>query len=117
MSKRVKIVNFIIKKFLDGKRGKVSDDSHTFDELYRDRAHLFAAVCNQNPDSAWKSKLHSDGTMFNGYFIVGIETEYGQFTYHYEMRYWDLYKVKEIKNAPEWDGHTSSDIYRIHKIS
>ena len=44
--------------------------------------------------------------MFDGYFIVGINTKKGQTTYHYEMKYWDLFNVKEVENAPEYDGHT-----------
>lgn len=87
---------------------KISDGSHTFGELYDHRAKLFSIICNQNFiwENAWKSRLHDDGTMFDGYFIVGIETPKGQATYHYEMKYWDLFHIKELDNAPIWDGHT-----------
>lgn len=89
--------------------GEVSDGYHTFNELYRHRAYLFATVVNQNPEIAWKSKKHDDGTMFDGMFIVGIETEYGQATYHYDLELWDLYNCKELNYAPKWDGHTADD--------
>lgn len=89
--------------------GKVSDGDHTFDELYRHRCILFAALINANPDVSWKSKLHSDGTMFDNYFIVGINTFGGQATYHYSMEYWELFKCKELERAPLWDGHTPED--------
>ena len=86
----------------------ISDGQHTFGELYEHRAKLFSVICNQESNSqrAWKSRLHEDGSMFTGYFIVGIETPEGQATYHYEMRYWDLFNVKELEKAPKWDGHT-----------
>lgn len=89
----------------------ISDGAHTFGELYDHRAKLFSVICNQDfiCEDAWKSKLHSDGTMFPGYFIVGIDTPKGQATYHYELKYWNLFKVKELDNAPKWDGHTPNE--------
>lgn len=86
----------------------ISDGQHTFGDLYDHRAKLFSVICNQEgiSEKAWKSTLHHDGTMFPNYFIVGIETPKGQATYHYEMRYWDLFNVKELQKAPIWDGHT-----------
>ena len=45
--------------------------------------------------------------MFDGMFIVGIKTPYGQATYHYDIDpYWDMFDVFEYDRAPEWDGHT-----------
>lgn len=99
--------------------GDFSDGYHTFNELYHHRAVLFSALCNMMPEKAWKSKLHDAGDMFDGMFIVGIETEQGQATYHYDIEpYWDMFKVKELERAPKWDGHTPSDaIERIGTIS
>ena len=51
--------------------------------------------------------------MYDGYFIVGIETPLGQYSYHYKKEYWHLFDVKEIPNAPEWDGHKPEDIGRL----
>lgn len=98
--------------------GEFSDGYHTFNELYHHRAVLFSVICNMMPEKAWKSKLHNTGDMFNGMFIVGIETEQGQATYHYRVDpYWDIFKVKELERAPEWDGHTPADaIQRIGNI-
>lgn len=95
--------------------GSQSDGYHTFDELYDQRAVLFAALCRAYPDKAWRSKLHHDGTMFDGgYFIVGIETIKGQYTYHYKLNRWDLYDCcKTLDRAPEWDGHTDKDVERL----
>jgi hypothetical protein len=47
--------------------------------------------------------------MFDGMFIAGIHTPNGESTYHCEMKYWDLFKVKEIDNAPEWDGYSPEE--------
>jgi len=93
--------------------GKVSDRFHTFDELYYHRMILFSIICNQDKNNSWKSKLHSDGTMFEGYFIVGILTRQGQYTYHYKLEYWDLFEVEVFEKAPEWDGHKPEDIGRL----
>lgn len=86
--------------------GAVSDGDHTFSELYHHRAILTAAAFNAHPEMAWKSKQHHDGTMYDGYFICGVNTVCGQATYHYALEYWDLFKVPELDRAPEWDGHT-----------
>lgn len=92
--------------------GEVSDGYHTFNELYAHRTALFAAICNHMPQIAWKSKKHSDGTMFDGMFIAGINTCNGQITYHCDMKYWLIFRIKELDTAPEFDGHTSDDVLR-----
>ena len=95
----------------------VTDGDHTFCELYHHRTILFAALCNAYPDKSWVSKLHDDHTMYDGYFIAGIETRYGQATYHCSLDYWDLFdKVNHLDTAPKFDGHSSSvAINRIAK--
>ena len=95
----------------------ISDGYHTFGELYEHRAKLFAVICNSHKTKSWKSKLHHDGTMYPGMFIVGINTPTGQATYHYRLEQWELFRVKELKKAPEWDGHTPKEaIDRILSI-
>lgn len=87
--------------------GDTSDGYHTFDELYDHRARLFSVIVRDYRDRAWKSRLHHDGTMYEGMFIVGVETPKGQATYHYDIDpYWDIFDCKELVRAPEWDGHT-----------
>ena len=88
----------------------ISDGYHTFDNLYFQRCILFAFICNQNKNISWKSKKHDDGSMYDNYFIVGIDTPKGSYTYHYHMQYWDYFKIKELKKAPKWDGHTEADV-------
>ena len=98
--------------------GETSDGYHTFNELYHHRAVLFSVIVANYPDRAWKSKKHHDGTMYNGMFIVGIDTPDGQATYHYDIDpYWDMFKCRVLDNAPEWDGHTPAQaIERIGKL-
>ena len=98
--------------------GETSDGYHTFNELYHHRAVLFSVIVANYPDKAWKSKKHHDGTMYNGMFIVGIDTPDGQATYHYDVDpYWDMFKCRVLDNAPEWDGHTPAQaIERIGKL-
>lgn len=92
---------------------QISDGYHTFEELYYHRMLLFSVICNTYKQHSWKSRLHKDGTMYDNYFIVGITTEEGDYTYHYHLDSWDYFKVKEIPTAPEWDGHKPEDITRL----
>ena len=90
--------------------GDTSDGYHTFNELYHHRAVLFSVIVRDHQELAWKSMRHHDGTMYEGMFIVGIETPKGQATYHYDIDpYWDMFDCKELDLAPEWDGHTPDD--------
>lgn len=92
----------------------ISDTFHTFESLYFQRLILFATICKKNKDKAYRSKLHADGTMFTDYFIVGIETPRGNYTYHYHKQYWGYFKdIKILDKAPEWDGHTEQDVTRL----
>ena len=93
--------------------GEVSDGYHTFNELYHHRMVLFAVICNTYKDKAWKSWKHHDGDMYDDYFIVGITTDKGDYSYHYHKDNWDKFDVKELENAPAWDGHIPNDIDRL----
>ena len=96
--------------------GEFSDGYHTFNSLYHQRAVLFAAIVNMNPDVSFKSKKHADGKKCfdsDNWFIVGVMTPEGNYTYHYEMKYWDMFKCEEVDQAPEWDGHTDADVERV----
>ena len=98
--------------------GETSDGYHTFNELYHHRAVLFSVIVRAFPDRAWKARKHHDGSMYDGMFIVGIETPDGQATYHYDIKpYWYMFECKELEYAPEWDGHTSAQaIDRIGQL-
>ena len=100
--------------------GELSDGYHTFNSLYHQRAVLFAALVDAYPGLSWKSKKHSDGSYcFDSdgkWFIVGIDTPRGSYTYHYEIKYWDMFNCKELERAPEWDGHTDKDVERLRSL-
>lgn len=111
---------------------EVSDGHHTMSELYNHRHALFAALVkiydnyitplsNGARIKCWKSRLHSDGTMFDGWFIAGIimrehnfdanaSVKESQISYHLPLAWWNKFNVMEIPNAPVWDGHTSNDV-------
>lgn len=121
--------------------GKVSDGYHTIAELYDHRIRLYLSlaklrakmehetdmpsVCWCKPrvevvingtitvhDYPYRSKLHADGSAFDGWFILGLTREPGkQITYHLPISYWDEAEFAEtLDKAPEWDGHTSADV-------
>ena len=93
--------------------GETSDGDHTCNELDHHRAVLFSVIVKAFSDRAWKARKHHDGTMYDGMFIVGIETPDGQASYHYDIKpYWDMFECKELEYAPEWDGHTPDDAIR-----
>ncbi len=109
----------------EGDHLEVSDGYHTFDELYDHRITLYFSLCHQlfrlrNFTEyfndiwipIWRSKLHSDGSEFEGWFILGIYKEKGkQITYHLPIEKWEETNFAEtLEKAPEWDGHTSGDV-------
>lgn len=98
--------------------GETSDGYHTFNELYHHRAVLFSVIVKAFQEKAWKARLHHDGTMYDGMFIVGIDTPEGQASYHYDIDpYWDMFECRELERAPEWDGHTPAQaIERIGRL-
>ena len=101
----------------------ISDGYHTMHELYQHRMALNIALFNllENTHRAYviKSKLHSDGTMFEGgYFIVmAVFHNIGQISYHYLLKHWDKFRIPEVERAPKYDGHSSVDVLeRLEKI-
>ena len=91
--------------------GDLSDGFHTFNSLYEQRMILFAALVKAYKDKSWKSYRHEDGEYCfgGGWFIVGIDTPEGSYTYHYENRYWDMFDCVDLPRAKHWDGHTEAD--------
>lgn len=95
---------------------QVSDGYHTFEELYTFRMLYNAAMFNLLPRHirVIKSKRHNDGEeCFGGsWFIVQAKLPTGQISNHYEMKYWDLFKIPEVEIADPWDGHTPQDVIK-----
>lgn len=96
---------------------QIKDDYHTMDELYDHRTMLFAILCKVYRQRSWKSKRHSDGSFEEGWFIAGMDTPYGQVTYHQKMEFWNLFTCKELDKAPLYDGHTSDDVLERLKLT
>lgn len=74
--------------------------STAFTELHALRYALFIVLCHECSDRAWKSLLHKDGTMFDDYFIAGIDLPCGSVSYHLPIELWGLVKVTELPSAP-----------------
>lgn len=107
-----RIVSHTFTAMDDNTHLEVSDEYHSMSELYQHRMALSIALFH-----AWKrdfecvkSKLHADGTMFEGYFIVMAITPYGQISYHYKLEHWDKFDLFEVERTPKWDGHNSLDV-------
>lgn len=114
----------------------ISDGYHTFDELYDHRITLYISLCkakqgwvylpgirNMTKDGydkiIWRSKLHSDGTNYKGWFILGINRKKGeQISYHVPLNRWgDTEFAETLQKVPKFDGHTSNDVLkRIKKL-
>jgi len=96
--------------------GKFSDGYHTFDELYAHRTELFLALCRWvnafGTESPWRSKLHSDGSAIEGWFVAGIGYAPGkQISYHLPLAKWGACEfMQTFERAPEYDGHTPADV-------
>lgn len=97
----------------------MSDGYHTITDLYEHRFALYLALAREmarNPQHqhlpVWRSLLHSDGTSFPGWFVLGIGTEAGQqITYHLPLSQWDQTEFAETHDrAPAFDGHSSKDV-------
>ncbi len=93
--------------------GKISDGYHTFDELYKHRCLLFRIVARNyhNPNMVYR--FHH----YDGWFCLGIETPWGQVSYHLPESEWEKCAFAQ-ERQPEFDGHTSADVLeRLKKIA
>lgn len=115
-------------------KGEISDGYHTFNELYDHRITLYIALLKSKAEESdeytgtarynngeiWMSKSHSDGSIWDGWFILGFYTEPSkQITYHLPMDKWDECEdfAQVLDKAPDFDGHTSNDVLeRIKKL-
>lgn len=83
--------------------GDLSDGYHTFDELYEHRCLLFINLCLiLSHRCYWRPH-------YEGWPLLGLETDRGQVTYHVPEKYLPLFTKHIRQGGPEWDGHTSKD--------
>ena len=108
-------------KYIEIEAHDIGDEYHTMHELYQHRMALTIALFHCIHSAKYwkvlKSKQHHDDSMFEGYFIVMLLTDFGQISYHYKLKHWDKFKIPEVERAPKWDGHTSIEVLqRLEKI-
>lgn len=96
--------------------GEASDGYHTHNDLYRHRMVLNAHAVRhwrKQGHEVVKSKRHHTGELCLGgeWFIVVAQLETGQVSYHYHLKYWELFDVPAVEVPPAWDGHSADDAY------
>lgn len=98
--------------------GEFSDGYHTFNGLYHQRMILFAVLVKTYKNKAWKSWKHEDGLdcFGGGWFIVGIDTPAGSYTYHYKAKDWNRFDCQVLEKAKHWDGHDENDVERLFTL-
>jgi hypothetical protein len=99
---------------------EVADSYHSMEDLYSHRMTLFIVLCKffaalnhfGSFKDVWRSKVNGDGSVWEGWFILGINKEEGkQITYHIPIDRWDETNFAEtLEKAPDWDGHTPNDV-------
>ena len=112
-----------------GSYRQVSDGYHTIAELYDHRVTLWIALCKMKSEkrrvdgeledafledydkSVWRSLLHSDGSRFDDWFLLGIFSEPGKMmTYHVPISRWNETDFAVTLEKGHFDGHTSADV-------
>lgn len=101
------------------KTNLIGDGYHTFGELYEHRISLWVALARglARTDAVgmvWRSLKHSDGSSFEGWFVLGYGLRAGeQITYHLPLAWWDECAfAATLDKGPEWDGHTPADVLK-----
>lgn len=98
---------------ITGENLDIFDGYHKMSELYTHRVILFVSLMKCNKDISWKSKLHNDGTSFDGWFIAGMNLPTGTITYHIPDKFWGLLEsINTLEKSPPWDGHTGDDVIK-----
>jgi len=117
-NKRIDEINqLILKSKKEGliETKDITDGYHTFEDYRHHRIILFSIICNTYKEYAWKSRKHYNEDVdpisnYSDSFIAGINTPMGVASYHIKLKYWSLFDVKEISNAPLYDGYSSDDV-------
>lgn len=97
-----------------GDRGQLSDGFHTFNELYQHRIRIFIALVAllvAQGKSAYRFHHYA------GWFCLGVETDFGQISYHIPESQWESCSFAE-ERQPEFDGHTADDVlFRLENLA
>lgn len=89
---------------------EVTDGYHTFNELYIHRHALFINVINAHQDKSFKTHRNDAGEQWEGWFIAGLNSRFGQITYHLPIAYWDSVNATEVDSNSDYDGHSAADV-------
>ena len=95
---------------IEGDFEEVSDSYHSFNSLYAHRMLLFIALMKTNKSISWRSRLNSDGSKWDGWFVAGMRLPSGLITYHLDDKFWEMLNDIETLEKGEWDGHTSDQV-------
>ncbi len=81
----------------------ISDGFHTIQELYDHRCLLWINLVNMQIDKSYLIEEH-----FEGWFLLGLESDQGQISYHCPNKYLKLVnkKIKKLTDDSIYDGHT-----------
>ena len=75
---------------------------------------LFVALSNCFKESSWKSKKYFNGKeLYEGRFVVGIETPNGPFVHYYDSEFWDLCECEELEVGKDWDWKALREVDRL----
>ena len=113
-------MNLVRAALLNTVNPNTSDGRHTFRELYRHRHALFLLVIKWSPMGAlpWYSRKHHKAgpPMQPNTLVAGLELPNGPITYYMPVEYAPLLDragAAEQTNAPQWNGHTPSDVFDL----
>lgn len=100
-------------------RKHISDGHHTFAELYAHRRALTLALMRAFPQDSFRTRHHhpdDNVPMFDGCFLVGIDTPAGDIRYHVGVEHWSLFDgIRTVPHAPPWDGAGPAEtVARLH---
>jgi hypothetical protein len=86
------------------------DGDHSFDELYDHRLALTIELTRHI--GGIRSIFHEDGGFIKDCFVIRFTPSSGkQCSYHYKLKYWDMFEHCETQEYSEkWDGHNSFDV-------
>jgi len=114
----VESINYLISNTkVDTER--ISDGSHTFEDLYNHRIILYLSILGlikDNPNyKVWYAHKHSDGSVWKGWIVVGVlnilTTE--QISYHMDSKYEYILasmNVLMLEFGLVWDGYSADDV-------
>ena len=88
----------------------VSDGYHTFQELYDHGNLLWILILKLTEYYVFKTYRDENGVREDGWFIAGMNTEFGQITYHLPEVYWRYVDAPELPRNEGFDNHTSEDV-------